>query len=118
MSEPAANTDAVPAWDIADRMRKALRVSGVSIEDMADYIEVSRRSVGNWINGRADPAAKYVRLWALRTGVPYTWLCHGTLEPCVYGVTELPAQVSDLQKRSLKRRTNNMHYSQTILRAV
>ena len=111
MSEPAAATDGVPEFDIADRMRKALRVSGVSIEEMADYIEVSRRSVGNWINGRADPAAKYVRIWALRTGVPYTWLCHGSLEPCVYDRKTAGQGV-------LTRRTNNMHYSQTILRAV
>lgn len=83
MSEqPAADAPRVPRFDIADRMRKALRTADVSIEDMADYLEVSRRSVGNWINGRADPAPKYVRLWSLRTGVAYEWLCHGDLNPC------------------------------------
>jgi transcriptional regulator with XRE-family HTH domain len=74
----------IPEWDTADRMRKALRTSRVSIEEMADYLGVSRRSVGNWINGRIEPSAQTVRLWALRTGVPYAWLCCGTEpgEPC------------------------------------
>jgi len=66
-------------------MRKSLRTSRVSIEEMADYLGVSRRSISNWINGRIDASPQTVRLWALRTGVPYTWLCHGTLEPCVMG---------------------------------
>lgn len=79
-----AGTEAgtVPKWDTADRMRKALRTSNVSIEEMADYLGVSRRSVGNWIGGRIEPSAQTVRLWALRTGVPFTWLCHGDTQPC------------------------------------
>ncbi|MFC8733617.1 helix-turn-helix domain-containing protein [Luteimicrobium sp. NPDC057192] len=58
-------------------MRKALRVADVGVQEMADYLEVSRGAVGNWINGKAKPSPQSVRLWALRTGVPYEWLRDG-----------------------------------------
>lgn len=70
-------TSAVPEWDLADRMRKALRVSGLGVQEMADYLEVSRNTVGTWINGRIAPGTQTIRLWALRTGVAYTWLRDG-----------------------------------------
>jgi hypothetical protein len=39
----------VPAWDLADRLRKTLRESGVGVQEMADYLEVSRNTVSAWI---------------------------------------------------------------------
>ena len=63
-----------PAWDVADRMRKALRSADISVQAMSAYLGVSRTSVSNWINGRVEPSLQTVRLWALRTGVPYEWL--------------------------------------------
>lgn len=44
---------------------------------MAAYLDVSRNSVGAWINGRTPPSSQTIRLWALRTGVPYEWLKTG-----------------------------------------
>lgn len=67
----------VPNWDLPDRMRKGLRHSGVSVQAMAEYLEVSRNTVGNWINGHTSPPATALRLWALRCGVPYEWLKTG-----------------------------------------
>jgi transcriptional regulator with XRE-family HTH domain len=64
----------VPEWDMADRMRKALRHGGITVQDMAEYLGVSRKSVGNWIGGRIEPGTQTLRLWALRTGVSYEWL--------------------------------------------
>lgn len=72
----------VPQWDTADRMRKALRESAIGIEEMAEYLDVSRRSIGNWINGHVKPSKQTLRLWALRTGVSFDWLCHGDHAPC------------------------------------
>ena len=63
--------------DLADRMRKALRVSDVGVQDMADYLGVGRNTVSTWINGRITPKVQSVRLWALRTGVPFEWLMNG-----------------------------------------
>ena len=68
----------VPAWDLADRLRKTLRESGVGVQEMADYLEVSRNTVSAWINGRTPPSGQSVRLWALRTGFPHAWLKDGT----------------------------------------
>jgi transcriptional regulator with XRE-family HTH domain len=64
----------VPGWDLSDRMRKALRHAGVSVQDMADYLEVTRGTVSTWINGRIEPSPQTLRLWALRCGVSYDWL--------------------------------------------
>ena len=63
--------------DLADRMRKALRVADLGVTQMAEYLDVSRNSVGNWINGRIVPTTQTLRLWAMRTGVPFEWLRDG-----------------------------------------
>jgi transcriptional regulator with XRE-family HTH domain len=81
MSEQTAQ-EAVPDWDRADRMRKALRHADLGVSEMADYLGVSRNTVSTWINGRIRPSTQTLRVWAFRTGFPYTWLCHGTLESC------------------------------------
>jgi transcriptional regulator with XRE-family HTH domain len=64
----------VPEWDLADRMRKALRTADVGVQEMAEYLGVGRNTVSTWINGRIIPSRQSVRLWALRTGVPFEWL--------------------------------------------
>lgn len=67
-------SDSIPEWDLADRMRKALRHSGTGVTEMADYLGVARNTVSNWINGHSDPRLQTLRLWAIRTGVTYEWL--------------------------------------------
>ena len=79
MSEQPSHS-AIPAWDLADRMRKGLRVSGVSVQQMADYLGVMRNTVGTWINGRNHPSPQTLRLWAMRCGIDHQWLVHGTVE--------------------------------------
>ena len=64
--------------DLADRLAKSLQVAGLSVADMADYMEVHRNSVGAWLNRRSEPRPANIRLWAIRTGVPYEWLRNGT----------------------------------------
>ncbi len=61
-------------FDLADRMRKSLRVSGISSAEMADILEVSRNTVSGWLNGAREPKRLYLRIWAVRTGVPLKWL--------------------------------------------
>jgi transcriptional regulator with XRE-family HTH domain len=46
----------------------------VPVQEIADYLGVSRNTVGAWINGRVVPGKAFIRLWALRTGVPFEWL--------------------------------------------
>jgi hypothetical protein len=64
--------------DLADRLAKSLQVSGIPVAEMAAYMEVHRNSVGGWLNRRSQPRPANVRLWAIRTGVPYEWLRYGT----------------------------------------
>jgi transcriptional regulator with XRE-family HTH domain len=69
--------EAAPEWDVADRMRKSLRHADIDVQEMADYLGMSRTSVSAWINGRYTPSVRTLRLWALRCGVPYEWLTEG-----------------------------------------
>lgn len=69
------------AFDRYDRMRRALRVAGMTNLEMADYLEVSSNTVGNWLNGRAWPRPRELKRFALRTGFPIQWLETGTIDP-------------------------------------
>ena len=75
MSELVA--EAVPEWDRADRMRKALRYAGVGVQEIADYLDVDRSTVSNWLGVRIIPSVQTLRLWAARCGVSYPWLVTG-----------------------------------------
>lgn len=67
----------VPSWDLGDRMRKSLKVAGISVNDMAARLEVTRETVSTWINGRHRPTAAVLLVWADATHVPYSWLRDG-----------------------------------------
>lgn len=67
-------------FDLADRLRKSLRVADVSVQEMADYLEVNRNTVGRWLGGGGEPKGLYIRMWALRTGVPLEWLTTGDIK--------------------------------------
>jgi transcriptional regulator with XRE-family HTH domain len=65
----------VPEWTLGWRMQRALAHAEISVEAIAGELGVSRSSVSRWLNDRgAPPRAAYVKLWALRTGVPFDWL--------------------------------------------
>ncbi|MFZ4843027.1 helix-turn-helix domain-containing protein [Mycetocola saprophilus] len=65
-------------FDMADRLRKSLRLSDISNNEMAEYLEVSRTTVSNWINGRTELRGIHLRMWAARVGLPVSWLKDGT----------------------------------------
>lgn len=69
----------VPGWEMRHRLRRSLEVSGLSAEDMADFLEVHPNTVRNWMGGRVQPRASTLRQWSLRTGVPYEWIRTGTV---------------------------------------
>lgn len=77
MSDAPLPTTGVPQWDLADRLRKALRHGGVGVGQMAEYLDVDSGTVSRWLNGRITPSTQTVRLVALRCGVPYDWLVTG-----------------------------------------
>lgn len=57
-----------------DRADKALKLSGVTGKEMAEYLGVTPSTVSRYINGKAAMPLQVTRLWALRTGVPFEWL--------------------------------------------
>jgi len=84
-------TERVPEWDLADRMRKALRESPYGAGEIAAYLGVNRTTVSLWLSGKIKPRTSTLRLWAMRTGVPFEWLCgvcaarDSNPEPADYG---------------------------------
>lgn len=78
----------IPQWDLADRLTKALREAQVGHGEMADYLGVTRNTVGNYTAGRRTPNLATLRVWALRTGVPLEWLESGTVSTSSPGPDE------------------------------
>ncbi|WP_179549096.1 helix-turn-helix domain-containing protein [Herbiconiux flava] len=80
MVDERRDTEAVSwdEWDMADRMKRALRLTGISVQQMATDLGVERGTVGSWINGRIVPRKATVMAFALRTGAPFEWLWTGT----------------------------------------
>lgn len=74
-------TSLVVVWTLGDRLAKARRVSGVSRDEMADYLGLSPQAVSNYEADRRTPKLGMVRLWALRTGVELEWLRYGDTMP-------------------------------------
>lgn len=70
-------SERIPEFHIGDRLHKALTEAGVSHQDMADFLGVSRNTVGNYIHRRTPVSIGVLRLWALRTGVSLDWLRDG-----------------------------------------
>ena len=64
-------------FDQADRLRRSLRISNVSVGDMAEYLGITRETCSRYINGRSETPLQTLRLWAMRTGVPFEWLQDG-----------------------------------------
>jgi transcriptional regulator with XRE-family HTH domain len=77
MSQRALEPGIDLGWDLADRLRKALRVSGIGVQEMAEELELDRNTVGRYINGHTAPARPTLIVWAMRTGVPVEWLVNG-----------------------------------------
>lgn len=65
---------AVPAWTVADRMRKSLDASGLGVSEIAGELGVTRGAVGKWINGHVTPRRPTLLAWAAVTRVPMAWL--------------------------------------------
>lgn len=66
--------------DIHDRMRKALRVSDVSVQEIAEAVGINRNAVSAWLNGRAKPSEIQLKKFAMRTGAPMDWLLKGEVK--------------------------------------
>lgn len=61
----------------ADRIAKSLKYAGLSHNEMAEYLEVHRNTIGGYVTGRTKMLPIVMRLWAAKTGVPLEWLRDG-----------------------------------------
>lgn len=75
MSEP--QTVQVPVWTLGWRMQRSLAHAGIGIDDISEELGVSRSTVSRWVNDHARPRIGYLKLWAMRCGVPLPWLVDG-----------------------------------------
>jgi transcriptional regulator with XRE-family HTH domain len=64
----------VLAWTLGDRMRKARRTAGLSTADLAAELGVHQTTVTKFEADTAVPRIGYLRLWAIRCGVPLEYL--------------------------------------------
>jgi transcriptional regulator with XRE-family HTH domain len=77
MSRPNPPELHIPQFDMADRLYKALLVSGCSVQDMAEYLGRTRETVGRYRNGKSVPPLLGNRAWSMKTGVDFEWLRTG-----------------------------------------
>lgn len=62
-----------------DWMKKALDVAGISAKSMAEYLGVEPETVSRWLNRKRSPSLQTLRLWAMRTGIPMSYLQTGII---------------------------------------
>lgn len=80
--QPDTNPALVPEWTLGWRLQRALAHAGITSNDIADEMEVSRTTISRWLNDRgAPPRSPYVKQWALICRVPYDWLVYGDNGP-------------------------------------
>jgi transcriptional regulator with XRE-family HTH domain len=63
-----------PAWTLGDRLRKARRTAGLSVDVMAHELGVTDRTVQNYESDRTPPKRSALLAYAQLTGVPLWWL--------------------------------------------
>jgi transcriptional regulator with XRE-family HTH domain len=91
-------------WDLADRLRKALRIGHITAGEMAEYLGVHRVTVSAWMLDRQKPRVGMLRLWAAYCGVPFEWLRDG--EESIVADREL-ARVQDRLQAACAVRDSN-----------
>lgn len=72
-------TGTIPRFDINDRLRKARENTRMTAGQFADHIGVSRNTVSNYEDSGYAKTRKdsTIRLWAIASGIPYTWIRTG-----------------------------------------
>lgn len=108
----------IPAVTLKWRLQMSLDESGISVEEAAERLDVSRSTVSRWLNGRgAAPKRPFVAQWALMTGVPVSWLESGDGSPtppddsdgAAVGAPDAVAQLAASKRNSTHRRTTGRY---------
>lgn len=105
----------MPSWTVGDRMRKAREHADLSQVQLSDRTGVGRTTIVSYETGKTQPSRPNLQSWALATGIPYEWICHGDTSPCDYRPRGINAgQGINSGPRS---RSNYMQSSYTVLNA-
>lgn len=68
----------IPEMTLGWRLKLSLAQADMGQQEMADELGVSRATVSAWLNDRGAPPRKgFMKLWAMRCGVPLEWLTGG-----------------------------------------
>ena len=70
----------VPQFRLHHRLRLALEEAGVEPAEMARTLGLALPTINAYMNGGRNPKLGMVKLWGMRTGVPWQWLMYG-VEP-------------------------------------
>ena len=96
--------------NICDRLNKSLKYAGMSHNEMAEFLEVHRNTVGGYCTGKTEIRSVMLRLWAMRVGLPVEWLRDGAWpgskpEPDskTAGRTAAPAKRAPARKKATSR---------------
>jgi transcriptional regulator with XRE-family HTH domain len=84
-------TGVIPTWTVPDKIRKAREHAGLSQQELADRLSVTRTSVINWERGHTRPLRLILRLLAAETGVDEQWLSQEG--PLISLHTDIPAGI-------------------------
>jgi transcriptional regulator with XRE-family HTH domain len=99
MSAPIDRGLRIPEFDLADRLRKSLRTADLSVSEMAEFLGLTRETAGRYMNGGTRVPLQTVRLWAMRTGVPFEWLKDGVVPADLHGDDAEAARPARLGKK-------------------
>lgn len=85
----------VPQWTVADKIRKAREHAGLSQQQLADRLSVTRTSIVNWERGHTRPLRVLLGLLAAETGVDPDWLASDDAQVInLRGLPDIPAGIS------------------------
>lgn len=84
---------------LGDRLRKSMKAQGLTVGDMADYLELHRNTISGWLADRSRPMKVFLRLWAEKTKTPLEWVVDGNWPEC----TDFKRQAAPARKSASKR---------------
>ena len=78
--QPIGQPGKVPAWTVADRLRKARESAGLDQGQLAELTGMALNTISNYEAERVKPRRAGIMAWALATGVPLSWIQTGVAE--------------------------------------
>jgi hypothetical protein len=62
---------------LAERLRRSLKYAEMSHNEMAEYLEIHRNTLGGYCTGKTQMRSVMLRDWARRVDLPIEWLRDG-----------------------------------------